>query len=59
MNQNIEVPPKKAENEEESKEILKKIKVLGYPVMEKLKKTTTQISLLSLLLHSKEHRHVL
>ncbi|KAG5632767.1 hypothetical protein H5410_004484, partial [Solanum commersonii] len=35
------------------------IKVPDYSVMEQLKKTHAQISLMSLLLQSKEHRHVL
>ncbi|XP_049401663.1 uncharacterized protein LOC125865510 [Solanum stenotomum] len=59
MTQNIQVPPKKAVTEEEAEEFLKKIKVPDYSVVEQLKKTPAQISLLSLLLHSKEHRRVL
>ncbi|KAH0635998.1 hypothetical protein KY290_036397 [Solanum tuberosum] len=59
MTQNIQVPLKKAVTEEEAEEFLKKIKVPDYSVVEQLKKTPTQISLLSLLLHSEEHRRVL
>ncbi|XP_015161970.1 uncharacterized protein [Solanum tuberosum] len=59
MTQNIQVPLKKAVTEEEAEEFLKKIKVPDYSVVEQLKKTPAQISLLSLLLHSEEHRRVL
>ncbi|XP_049373001.1 uncharacterized protein LOC125837979 [Solanum verrucosum] len=59
MTQNIQVPLKKTVTEEEAEEFLNKIKVPDYSVMELLKKTPTQISLLSLLLHSEEHRRVL
>ncbi|KAH0644144.1 hypothetical protein KY284_032028 [Solanum tuberosum] len=59
MTQNIQVPLKKAVTEEEAEEFLKKTKVPNYSVVEQLKKTPAQISLLSLLLHSEEHRRVL
>ena len=59
MSENIQVPLKKAVTEEENAEFLKKLKVPDYSVMEQLKKTPAQISLLSLLLHSEEHRLVL
>ncbi|KAK4707293.1 hypothetical protein R3W88_033140 [Solanum pinnatisectum] len=59
MTQNIQVPLKKAVTEEEAKEFLKKIKVPDYFVVEQLKKIPAHISLLSLLLHSEEHLHVL
>ena len=45
--------------EEEAKEFLKKIKLPEYSILDQLKKTPAQIFLLSLLLHSKEHRDVL
>ncbi|XP_049414840.1 uncharacterized protein LOC125877655 [Solanum stenotomum] len=53
------LPWKKAVTEEEAEEFLKKRKVPDYSVVEQLKKTPPQISLLSLLLHSEEHRRVL
>ncbi|KAH0641444.1 hypothetical protein KY285_032280 [Solanum tuberosum] len=59
MTQNIQVPLKKAVTEEEAEEFLKKTKVPNYFIVEQLKKTPAQISLLSLLLHSEEHRRVL
>ncbi|KAH0763564.1 hypothetical protein KY290_019637 [Solanum tuberosum] len=59
MTQTIQVPFKKAVTEEEAEEFLNKIKVPDYSVVEQLKKTPAQISLLSLLLHSEEHRRVL
>ncbi|XP_027767963.1 uncharacterized protein LOC114074305 [Solanum pennellii] len=59
MTENIQVPLKKAVTEEENAEFLKKLKVPDYSVVEQLKKTPAQISLLSLLLHSEEHRLVL
>ncbi|XP_015075319.1 uncharacterized protein LOC107019300 [Solanum pennellii] len=59
MTENIDVPLKKAVTEEENVEFLKKLKVPDYSVVEQLKKTPAQISLLSLLLHSEEHRLVL
>ena len=59
MTENIQVPLKKAVTEEENVEFLKKIKVPYYSVVEQLKKTHAQISSLSLLFHSKEHRLVL
>ena len=59
MTENIQVPLKKAINEEENVEFLKKLKVPDYYIMEQLMKRLAQISLLSLLLHSEEHRLVL
>ena len=59
MTQNIQVLLKKAVTEEKDEEFLKKLKVPDYSIVEKLKKITTQISLLSLLLHSEEHCLVL
>ncbi|KAH0737644.1 hypothetical protein KY290_036349 [Solanum tuberosum] len=59
MAQNIQVPLKKAVTQEEAEEFLKKIKVPDYSVVEQLKKTPAQISLLSLLVHCEERRRVL
>ncbi|XP_070012882.1 uncharacterized protein [Nicotiana sylvestris] len=53
------VSVKKAVTEEEAEEFLKKMKVQDYSIVEHLRKTSTQISLLSLLIHSYEHRRVL
>ena len=49
------VPVKKAVTEEEAEEFLKKMKVQDYSIVEQLRKTPAQISLLSLLIHSDEH----
>ncbi|KAF3684433.1 putative benzoate carboxyl methyltransferase-like [Capsicum annuum] len=50
---------KKPITEEEAKIFLKKMKLPEYSILDQLKKTPAQISLLSLLLHSKEHRDIL
>lgn len=50
---------KKPITEEEAEEFLKKMKFPEYSILYQLKKTPAQISLLSLLLHSKERRDVL
>ncbi|XP_019246316.1 PREDICTED: uncharacterized protein LOC109225964 [Nicotiana attenuata] len=50
---------KKALTEEEAEEFLKKMKVQDYSIVEQLRKTPAQISLLSLLIHSDEHRRAL
>nr|XP_016504958.1 PREDICTED: uncharacterized protein LOC107822888 [Nicotiana tabacum] len=50
---------KKLVTEEEVEEFLKKMKVQDYSIVEQLRKTPAQISLLSLLMHSDEHRKVL
>ncbi|XP_019238934.1 PREDICTED: uncharacterized protein LOC109218987 [Nicotiana attenuata] len=46
-------------SEKEAEEFLKKMKMQDYSIIDQLRKTPAQISLLSLLLHSKEHRRVL
>ncbi|XP_070040406.1 uncharacterized protein [Nicotiana tomentosiformis] len=53
------IPVKKLVTEEEAEEFLKKIKMQDYSIVEQLRKTPTQISLLSLLIHSDEHRKAL
>ncbi|XP_070008059.1 uncharacterized protein [Nicotiana sylvestris] len=53
------MPVKKSVTEEESEEFLKKMKVQDYSIVEQLRKTPTQISILSLLIHSDEHHRVL
>ncbi|XP_019242002.1 PREDICTED: uncharacterized protein LOC109222047, partial [Nicotiana attenuata] len=50
---------KKAVTEEEAEKFLKKMKVQDYCIVEQLRKTPAQISLLSLLIHSDEHRRAL
>ncbi|XP_047265009.1 uncharacterized protein LOC124896999 [Capsicum annuum] len=45
--------------EEEAKEFLNKMSLPEYSIIDQLKKTPAQISLLSLLLHSKEHRDII
>ncbi|XP_009626866.1 uncharacterized protein [Nicotiana tomentosiformis] len=46
---------KKPVTEEEVEEFLKNMKVQDYSIVEQLRKTPTQISLLSLLIHSDDH----
>ncbi|XP_070026441.1 uncharacterized protein [Nicotiana sylvestris] len=53
------MPVKKSVTEEEAEEFLKKMKVQDYSIVEQLRKTPAQISLLYLLIHSDEHRRVL
>ncbi|XP_070013393.1 uncharacterized protein [Nicotiana sylvestris] len=50
---------KKLVAEEEAEEFLKKIRAQDYSIVEQLRKTPAQISLLSLLIHSDKHRRVL
>ncbi|XP_070026326.1 uncharacterized protein [Nicotiana sylvestris] len=50
---------KKPVTEEEADEFLRKIKIQDYSIIEQLRKTPAQISLLSLLIHSDEHRRAL
>ena len=54
-----QLPMKKPVTEEDAEEFLKKMKAQDYSVIDQLRKTPAQISLLSLLIHSKEHREVL
>ncbi|XP_075106055.1 uncharacterized protein LOC107781447 [Nicotiana tabacum] len=54
-----QMPIKKSVTEEEAEEFLKKMKVQDYSIVEQLRKTPAQISLLSLLIHSDEYRMVL
>ena len=53
------MPMKKLVTEENAEEFLKKMKAQDYSVIDQLRKTRAQISLLSLLIPSKEHREVL
>ncbi|XP_019241374.1 PREDICTED: uncharacterized protein LOC109221349 [Nicotiana attenuata] len=53
------LPVKEPVAEKEAEEFLKKMKMQEYSIIDQLRKTPAQISLLSLLLHSKEHRRVL
>ncbi|XP_070040077.1 uncharacterized protein [Nicotiana tomentosiformis] len=53
------IPVKKTVTEEEAEEFLKKMKMQDYSIVEQLRKTPAQISLLSLLIHSDEHRKAL
>nr|XP_009767370.1 PREDICTED: uncharacterized protein LOC104218541 [Nicotiana sylvestris] len=54
-----QLPIKKPVTEVEAEEFLKKIKAQDYSIIDQLRKTPAQISLLSLLIHSKEHARVL
>ncbi|XP_019252856.1 PREDICTED: uncharacterized protein LOC109231668 [Nicotiana attenuata] len=54
-----QIPLKKPVTEEEAEEFLKMMKVQDYFIVEHLRKTLAQISLLSLLIHSDEHRRAL
>ncbi|XP_070033764.1 uncharacterized protein [Nicotiana tomentosiformis] len=53
------IPVKKPVTEEEAEEFLKKMEMQDYSIVEQLRKTPAQISLLSLLIHSDEHRKTL
>ncbi|XP_019241977.1 PREDICTED: uncharacterized protein LOC109222021 [Nicotiana attenuata] len=53
------LPIKKPVAEADAEEFLKKMNVQDYSIIDQLRKTPAQISLLSLLLHSKEHARVL
>nr|XP_016505797.1 PREDICTED: uncharacterized protein LOC107823621 [Nicotiana tabacum] len=53
-----QMPIKKLVIEEEAEKFLKKTKVQDYSIVDQLRKTPAQISLLSLLIHSKEHARV-
>uniref|UniRef100_A0A1S4ACX2 Uncharacterized protein n=1 Tax=Nicotiana tabacum TaxID=4097 RepID=A0A1S4ACX2_TOBAC len=53
------LPVKEPITEKEAEEFLKKMKLRDYSIIDQLRKTPAQISLLSLLLHSEEHRRVL
>ncbi|XP_075076597.1 uncharacterized protein LOC142163231 [Nicotiana tabacum] len=50
---------KKSVTKEEAEEFLRKMKAHDYSIVEQLRKTPAQISLLSLLIHSDEHRQAL
>ncbi|XP_070036516.1 uncharacterized protein [Nicotiana tomentosiformis] len=54
-----QIPAKKPVTEKEAEEFLKKMKVQENSIVEQLRKTPAQISLLSLLIHSDEHRRAL
>ena len=53
---NDQIQMKSPVTEGEAEEFLRKMKLSDYSVVEKLRKTPSQISLLSLLIHSDEHR---
>ncbi|XP_075106908.1 uncharacterized protein LOC142179914 [Nicotiana tabacum] len=53
------LPVKEPIAEKEAEEFFKKMKLQDYSIIDQLRKTPAQISLLSLLLHSEEHRRVL
>ncbi|XP_075084360.1 uncharacterized protein LOC142167882 [Nicotiana tabacum] len=53
------LPVKVPVAEKEAEEFLKKMKLQDYSIIDQLRKTPAQISLLSLLLHLEEHRRVL
>ncbi|XP_070025147.1 uncharacterized protein [Nicotiana sylvestris] len=54
-----QLPIKKPVTKAEVEEFLKKMKAQDYSIIDQLRKTPAQISLLSLLIHSKEHARVL
>ncbi|XP_070055148.1 uncharacterized protein [Nicotiana tomentosiformis] len=54
-----QMPIKKLVTEEEAEELLKKMKVQDYSIIDQLRNTPAQISQLSQLIHSEEHTHVL
>ncbi|XP_070040057.1 uncharacterized protein [Nicotiana tomentosiformis] len=53
------LPVKEPVAEKDAEEFLKKMKMQDYSIIDQLRKTPAQISLLSLLLHSEVNRHVL
>ncbi|XP_070041357.1 uncharacterized protein [Nicotiana tomentosiformis] len=53
------LPVKEPPAEKEAEEFLKKMKMQDYSIIDQLRKTPAQISLLSHLLHSEEHRRML
>ncbi|KAK4716410.1 hypothetical protein R3W88_014748 [Solanum pinnatisectum] len=53
---NDQIPVKNPVTEEEVEEFLRKMKLLDYSIVEQLRKTPTQFSLLCLLIDSDEHR---
>ncbi|XP_075083257.1 uncharacterized protein LOC142167006 [Nicotiana tabacum] len=53
------LPVKEPVAEKEAEEFFKKMKLQDYSIIDQLRKTPAQISLLSLLLHSEEHHLVL
>ena len=53
---NDQIQIKSPVTEGEAEEFLRKMKLLDYSMVEQLRKTPAQISLLSLLIHSDEHR---
>nr|XP_009773763.1 PREDICTED: uncharacterized protein LOC104223927 [Nicotiana sylvestris] len=59
LSKDSQMPMKKPVTEEEAEEFLKKMKVQDYPIVEQLRKTPANISLLSLLIHSDEHRRAI
>ncbi|XP_070019699.1 uncharacterized protein [Nicotiana sylvestris] len=58
-NQRRPIANKKPVTEAEAEELLKNMKVQDYSIIDQLRKTPSQISLLSLLIHSKEYARVL
>ncbi|XP_070007619.1 uncharacterized protein [Nicotiana sylvestris] len=55
----IQIPVKKSVTEEEVEESLKRMKMQDYFIIDQLRKTPAQISLLSFLIHSDEHHRAL
>ncbi|XP_015161559.1 uncharacterized protein [Solanum tuberosum] len=55
-NKNDQMQVQSPVTEEEAEEFLRKMKLSDYSIVEQLRKTPAQISLLSLLIHSDEHR---
>ena len=54
-----QLPIKKPVTEKDAEEFLKNMKAQDYSVIDQLRKIPAQISLLSLLIHSTEHRELL
>ncbi|XP_075101833.1 uncharacterized protein LOC142177260 [Nicotiana tabacum] len=59
LNKDKRFPPKKPVSTEEAEEFFRKIKTSNDEIVDQLRKTTSQVSLLSLLLSSNEHQKVL
>ncbi|XP_070039877.1 uncharacterized protein [Nicotiana tomentosiformis] len=59
LNKDKRFPPKKPVSTEEAEEFFRKIKTSNDEIVDQLRKTPSQVSLLSLLLSSNEHQKVL
>ncbi|XP_070036165.1 uncharacterized protein [Nicotiana tomentosiformis] len=59
LNRDKQIPSKKPVSNEEAEEFFRKMKTSEYSIVDQLRKTPSQVSLLSLVLSSDEHQKVL